>query len=169
MNPLIIIDFDAIRREIYEDAIESNITLIDENYIEKCFIKNLISTINTFKFKVKICYKKDISYDNSVNFYCNDALDIEYVEIKNDFDKIQLLLENKQAILIDDYDRYSEYENFEDVKYRILLLKRKWNMKNIEKYSYLIDTNDNIIYIIDIDNKLTMGLPKYISMIILKN
>jgi hypothetical protein len=169
MNPIIIIDFDAIRREIYEDAIESNTTTIDEKYIKKCFLKNLISLVNILKIRVKICYKKDITYDNTVNFYCDEASDLEFIEIEKDADKVQLLLDNEYSVLIDDYDLFFKHEKYDDVKYRILLLKRGWNLKNIEKYFFMLDTKDNSMYVIDLENKLTMSFPKYISLLILKN
>jgi len=169
MYPTIIIDFDAIRREICENAIDINEYIIDEKYIKKCFIKNLISLINIFKFKIKICYNSEIESNIDINTYFDGATDIEYINIKDTSDKIKLLVVDDYSILIDDYDKYFEYDDYDIVKNRILLLKRSWNAKSFEKFSFIMDTKENSIYIIDVENKFTMSFPKYVSSLVLKN
>ena len=79
-----------------------------------------------------------MNYDyNDISLFFDNANDIELLEIKDDCDKIKILLDDKKNILIDDCCSFTDDDFFKDIKDRILLLKRNWNSNKFKDFSFI--------------------------------
>jgi hypothetical protein len=101
-------------------------------------------------------FVKELMIDNDVTFLTNQkgiegrefwtkkfvqkvfGDDINIIFTTNFQEKVDVLLKDKNSMLIDDYPDFHLKEGFEDVKDQIILVRRIWNQDFIKHYSFAL-------------------------------